>query len=108
MKGQTMFSLMRMTFWGALVLLLLPIDRNGDAAHVDLASPIAAVSTVREMVADLGAMCDRKPDLCRRGSELASTLAARAREGARVAYKALDDHLAEPDRSIVTGSIRKP
>ena len=102
-----MFGLIRMGFWGLLVLLILPVDRNGDAMHVDLASPVEAVFTVRELVADLRDVCVRKPDICQRGQELATTVAARAREGARVAYQALDNRLGEPDRSIMTGSIRK-
>ncbi len=102
-----MFGLMRMGFWALLILLVLPIDRNGDAVHVDLASPVEAVFTVRELVADLRDICVRKPDVCQRGQELATTVAARARESARVAYKALDARLGEPDRSIMTGSIAK-
>lgn len=102
-----MFGLVRKAFWASLLLLVIPIDDSNSDRSIDVASPVQAIATVQDVVADMRMMCERKPDVCVRGRELMQTVGERAREGARVAYKMLDEKLAADDGKLATGSIAK-
>lgn len=97
-----MFFLIRTAFWFSLVLLALPLgstDENGRSV-----GPIEALSAAREAVSDMAGMCERKPDVCVTGRAALQTIGVRAREGARLAYEALDDQYGEKDETA-TGSV---
>lgn len=100
-----MFTLLRLAFWGALILLVIPLDGDGSMTPVDMASPVEAVTTVREMVTDLSQMCERNPEACERGRELISTVSERARVAARAAYEAIGQNAPAPDETIHTGTV---
>lgn len=102
-----MFTLLRLAFWGSLLLLVVPINSDGSLKAVDLISPVEAASTVRDVVTDLSQICDRNPDMCDRGRTIAATLGERARTVARAAYDAMEDRGTAPDRDIQTGGIEK-
>jgi hypothetical protein len=101
-KGCVMFFLIRTAFWFSLVLLALPLggtDENGRSV-----GPIEALSAAREAVGDMAGMCERKPDVCVTGRAALQTIGVRAREGARLAYEALDEQYGEKD-TTATGSV---
>ncbi|MBK8458449.1 MAG: DUF5330 domain-containing protein [Phyllobacteriaceae bacterium] len=98
--------LLRMAFWGALALLVFPLDRGGEAARPDSVSPVQAWYAVSEAVGDLSAICVRKPEVCAIGRQAIQTVGERARDGARMAFEALDREFGDADRESVTGSIK--
>ncbi len=113
--------IIRSTFWLSLVLLLIPFGGTGENGQ-PLVSPLQAVFAAKGAIEDLSGMCDRKPDVCDVGRAAVHTIGVRAREGARMAYQALDGAApaqapADPDaiaalieqahdRTPITGSVK--
>lgn len=95
--------LIRCAFWLSLVLLIIPIGGAGDA-ETDTVGPIQALVAAREAVGDLGAICERKPDVCVTGKAALHTIGVRAREASRIAFELLDEKVGEPDATI-TGTV---
>ncbi|MFP1631600.1 DUF5330 domain-containing protein [Zhengella sp. ZM62] len=102
-----MFGLLRLAFWGTLALLVVPLDGDGTIGPVDLATPVEAVSAAREVVGDLSRICERNPEACERGRDLAATVTERARVAARAAYEALGQSGAAPDVTVHTGTVAR-
>lgn len=101
-----MFFLLRAAFWFSLVLLMLPLNPKGETGET--VGPIQALFAVREAVADMRGMCDRKPDVCRTGGAALHTIGVRAREAARIGYELLDEEQPEnaaTDTEVQTGSV---
>lgn len=88
-----MFFLLRMTFWLGLVCVLLPSGR-GDApsARIDAAS---AVSAAGAAVSDMRGFCDRQPEACVVGGQVAVAIGHKAEAGARTIYEMISTKLAE-------------
>ncbi len=82
--------LIRSVFWLGLVLLILPLGGNGDAATPTV-GPLQAFVAAREAVGDIAGMCERKPDVCETGRAALNTIGIHARAGVRLASKLLDD-----------------
>ncbi len=99
--------LIRVTFWLGLVLVLIPYD-EGSASDGDTVGPLQVLHAAGEFTKDISGLCERKPDTCRTGKAILRTVGIRVREGARIAYEALDKKLAEPDDEVTTGSVSKP
>lgn len=97
-----MFFLIRTAFWFSLVLLVLPLGAAGDNGHS--VGPVQALSAAREAVSDMAGLCERKPDVCETGRAALQTIGVRAREGARLAYEALDEQYGDRDDTL-TGSV---
>ncbi len=102
-----MFALIRLTFWAALVLLVIPLGQDEQDRNIDLASPLEAVGAMRLAVSDMANICERKPELCTEGKKLMTRLGVRAKEGARLAYRAFDEHFGETEDPTTTGSVSK-
>ena len=110
--------LIRMAFWFSLVLLFIPFEISDGEGRVVTVGPIQAFFAAKGAVDDIAGMCERKPDVCAVGRAAAHTVAVRAREGARMAYQALDGYDADEsddpvaemiaqsaDENAVTGSV---
>jgi hypothetical protein len=110
--------IIRSVFWLSLVLMLIPVEGSGNADHPAV-SPFQAIIAARDAVADVGGMCDRKPEVCVTGRAALDTLGMRARETARFAYGLMDERdapaeasetaeqqAAVPDTTISTGTVR--
>lgn len=109
--------IIRSVFWLSLVLLLIPFGTGKDGET--LVNPLQAMFAARGAIEDISGMCERKPDVCAVGRAAVHTVAVRAREGARLAYQALDgmdaaepegDHVGRmiaqaADEQAVTGSV---
>lgn len=95
-----MMFLLRAAFWLCVVILLLPgdPDRPANAPSVTVLELLTAARTA---VADLGQMCDRNPDLCETGGEVAQVLADKARYG-------IEQLQAFLDRQAVEGNTLTP
>lgn len=99
--------LIKVAFWLGLVLALIPYG-EGSAANGEMVGPMQVLHTAGEVARDFSQLCDRKPDTCRTGRAILRTVGIRAREGARIAYEALDGKLTENDSQIATGSVNTP
>ena len=106
-EGRKMGFLIRVTFWLGLVLVMIPYG-EGSANDGDTVGPMQVLHAAGEFTRDLSGLCERKPDTCRTGGAILRTIGIRAREGARLAYEALDRKLADPDDGMTTGSVSKP
>lgn len=95
--------LIKVGFWLGLVLVLIPYD--GSAGEGETVGPLQVIHTASSVARDFSGICDRKPDTCESGRAILKTMGIRAREAARIAYEALDQHLA--DDEIHTGSLSK-
>ncbi len=81
-------SLIKLGFWGGLVLLLLPIDSGENSRDV---SALEALLAARETVADLRGICERRPEVCETGGAALETIKQRAATGARLALTYIDE-----------------
>jgi len=69
--------LIRMTFWVALAVLLLPTDQRQQArVYETAASAVERIST----------FCDRNPKICATGTQLWAGFVKKAEFGARMAF----------------------
>lgn len=102
-----MFFLLRMSFWLALVVLLLPLGLRGENGH-DV-SVFDAFGAFQAVVADARGFCDRQPQACAVGGQMVSHLMEKAQVGAKWLYEAVGEPadpknrppaaLAQPGRS---------
>lgn len=116
--------LIRSAFWLSLVLLIIPIGGAADDEAAPQVGPIDAFFAAREAVGDVAGMCERKPDVCEVGRSALNTIGVRAREGARMAIRYIEEDdvaqdgetaIAETDResvpqiaeTMLTGSVEK-
>lgn len=96
-----MFFLLRMTFWLGLVLVLLPFGASRHDAPTSEVSASEAISAASATVGDLRSFCERQPDACTVGSQVATTIGYRAQAGAKMLYDALTEAMGPHD----TGSL---
>jgi hypothetical protein len=100
-----MFFLLKAAFWFSLVLLMLPFNPKGHSGE-DTVGPIETLFAVRDAVADMRGMCERKPDVCKTGGAALHTIGMRAREAARIGYDLIGDEApAELDETVKTGTV---
>ena len=85
-----MWFLLRMTFWLAFVLVLLPTGGSQTApkSHVSAGE---AFSAARGAVTDFEHFCERQQEACVVGSRTAVTLGQRAQAGAKMLYEFLSE-----------------
>lgn len=88
--------IIRSVFWLSLVLLVIPLG-TGSGGDTETVSPIEALFAARGAIQDVAGMCARKPDVCETGKAALHTIGARAREGAKLAYEALDSRYGEDE-----------
>jgi hypothetical protein len=85
--GGVMFFLLRMTFWLAVVCVLLPGGgdkaNNGALSQID---PVSAVSAAGAAMSDMRGFCDRQPQACVVGGKVAVALGHKAEAGARTLF----------------------
>ena len=88
-----MFFLLRMTFWLGLVCVLLP-GSGGDApaAKIDAANAVTAASAA---VSDMRGFCERQPQACEVGGQVAVAIGHKAEAGARTLYEFVSAKLNE-------------
>src|ERR1700686_1789182 len=96
-----MFFLLRLAFWGGLVLVLLPRDKTPESDKQPQIGASEAVSAATAAVSDMSQFCKRQPAACEVGGQAATVIGQRAQEGARKLYQIITDKRS-PDH---TGSI---
>lgn len=101
-----MFFLFRLAFWVGLVLLLLPFGlRGSDGRDV---SVFDAFGAAQALVADLRGFCDRQPQACAVGGQMAGHLMEKAQVGARWVYDSLGRQEAAPAAPSAPGQGQTP
>ncbi|MBV6656232.1 MAG: DUF5330 domain-containing protein [Devosiaceae bacterium] len=81
--------LIRSAFWLALVLLILPIDRDA-AGITDGPGAFETMAAVQTAFQDLRGFCDRNPSACETGAETVDVLRQKAVYSAGVVQSWLD------------------
>ena len=100
-----MFFLLRMAFWIGLVCVLLPGGSEKPAANIDTASAVTAAGAA---VTDMRGFCERQPQACVVGGQVAVAIGHKAEAGARTLYELIktqhNDKSAEPaaDKGTLT------
>jgi hypothetical protein len=79
-----MFFLLRMTFWLAVVCVLLP--GGGDNKPLSQIDPASAVLAAGAAMSDMRGFCDRQPEACVVGGKVAVALGHKAEAGARTLF----------------------
>ena len=88
-----MFFLLRMAFWLGIVLLLLPSAPGQPDHPTSTVGASDAISAASATVGDLRQFCQRQPNACVVGSQLAAAIGYRARAGAKMVYDMLSEAL---------------
>ncbi len=87
-----MWFFVRITFWLAVVLVLLPTGGSQTVPKSQL-SASEAFSAARGAVTDFEHFCERQQEACVVGSRTAVTLGQRAQAGAKMLYEFLSERL---------------
>lgn len=90
-----MSFLLRITFWFALVVFLLPLGTSSTRTGEEAVGALEAVSAAKQAIEDVAGICERQPDVCVTGKAALRSFGARARDTARAAYESLDKTLEE-------------
>jgi hypothetical protein len=97
-----MCFLLRMAFWLGLVLVLLPIGAAQRSRSGGEVSATEAISAASATVGDLRGFCERQPEACTVGSQVATAIGYRAQAGAKMLYEALSEAMAPRETGSVT------
>jgi hypothetical protein len=99
----------RMTFWLAVVIVLLPTG-GPQTAPKSQVSASEAFSAARGAVTDFEHFCDRQQEACVVGSRTAATLGRRAQAGAKMLYEFLNERLGSNESTFMrtTDSVPLP
>ena len=92
--------IIKTVFWFSLVLLIIPLDTSETSGDHHTIGAFDAFFAAREAIGDVGAMCERKPEVCEIGRSAMHTIGIRAREGARLAYSMLDEHMGDDPAAV--------
>jgi hypothetical protein len=99
-----MMFLLRTALWTSLALALLP-------SLVPTKSPVAvdigaedALTAASETIADLGGLCERRPEACAAGAQFAAAFWHRTQAGAKIVYDFVGAQLANGDRMHSAGA----
>ena len=95
-----MWFLLRVTFWLAVVLVLLP-PGGSQTAPKSQVSAGKAFSAARDAVTDFEHFCERQQEACVVGSRTAVTLGQRAQAGAKMLYEFLSERLGSNESKAV-------
>lgn len=101
-----MFFVFRLAFWIGLVLLLLPFGLKGsDGRDV---SVFDAFGAAQAFVADMRGFCDRQPQACAVGGQMAGHLVEKAQVGARWVYDSIGRHEGAPPAPVQGATPPQP
>jgi hypothetical protein len=108
-QGRAMWFFLRMTFWLAVVLVLLP-NGGSQTTPKPQVSASEAFSAARGAVTDFEHFCHRQQEACVVGSRTAVTLGQRAQAGATMLHEFLTERLGSDDSESVrtTDSVPLP
>lgn len=103
-----MWFLIKTSFWFTLVLAALPFFVKADVEPATEPQQEQAGIGVTESLGaafsalnDIRRICNRQPDVCEKGGEALHALGLRARDGALIAYRLIDDKLSDEDKDAL-------
>jgi len=101
--------LLRTALWTSVALALLPSFVPGKSTTVPVdVGATEAVTAASATLADLGGLCDRQPEACAAGAQLAAAFGQRAQAGARIVYDFVGKELSASDRGRATAGPASP
>ena len=87
--------ILRMAFWLAVVIMLIPSDdvpsANAPVADEPKLSVDGAIGAAAATVSDMASFCERNQEVCKTGARAFDVFLAKAENGARLAYRILSD-----------------
>jgi hypothetical protein len=86
-----MFFLLRMAFWIGLVCVLVPSANSGNPS-IDAGQALTVASAA---MSDARGFCERQPQACVAGGQVASALGQKAEAGARTIFQLISEKLTE-------------
>jgi hypothetical protein len=86
-----MFFLLRMTFWLGLVCVLVP-GSNSNTQSIDAAQALTVASAA---MSDARGFCERQPQACVAGGQVATAIGHKAEAGARTLFQLISTKLTE-------------
>lgn len=103
--------ILKMIFLAVIALAILPSvvpasykqDAAADTGAAEAPSAMQLMVSAGQLIRDVGSLCDRQPELCETGKELAVYTGVKAREGFDIAYAMIqgDENQAGPvDRPV--------
>jgi uncharacterized protein DUF5330 len=95
--------LVRMAFWLAVVLVLLPSGGSQPKPTINV-SALDAMSAAKATVTDMRSFCERQPEACTIGSQTAVALGHRAQAGAKMLYEYLNEYFGPGDAGTVVNA----
>ena len=97
--------LLRTAFWMSVALALLPslVPKQASTVAVDVGTA-DAMTAASATFADLGGFCERRPDACAAGAQVATAFGQRAQAGAKILYDFVIDRLGKTERTATTPS----
>jgi len=100
-----MMFLLRTAFWVSIALALLPslVPKQAATVPVDVGAA-DAMTAASATVADLSGFCERRPDACAAGVQVATAFGQRAQAGARILYELVSDRLGKSERNAAGSS----
>jgi hypothetical protein len=88
-----MFFLLRVAFWLTLVCVLVPGGKSSAPdAQIDAGQAITLASAA---MSDARGFCERQPQACSTGGQVAAAIGHKAEDGARTLYQLISEKLAE-------------
>jgi hypothetical protein len=99
-----MFFLLRMSFWLALVCVLLP--GGGDNKATSQIDATSAVMAAGAAMSDMRGFCDRQPGACVVGGKVAVAIGHKAEAGARTIFEMVSAQLKDPPSDKPAGDAR--
>ncbi len=95
--------LFKSAFWLSVALFFIPLAPVSETGEPQVGA-FDALFAAREAISDVTGICERKPEVCEVGGALVGSMGVRAREGARMAYEALDGQFGTPEsESMLAG-----
>ena len=91
--GRVMFFLLRMAFWLGVVCVLVPSSNvSNPDAKIDAGQ---ALTVATAAMSDARGFCERQPQACTAGGQVATALGHKAEAGARTLYQFISAKLTE-------------
>jgi hypothetical protein len=100
-----MMFLLRMALWTSLALALLPclVPTKSSPVPFDIGAA-DALTAASATFADLGGLCERRPEACAAGAQFAAAFWQRTQAGAKIVYDFVGEQLANVDRTHSAGA----
>jgi hypothetical protein len=97
--------MIRLTFWGCLIVAVLPGARNSGVYDGQLGFE-AVGRAFQATILDLSNFCSRNSDVCQTSIVAFSKASATAKDSLLAAYHGVRGQYEQPDRDTMTGSIK--